>query len=68
MYLIKDNKCYFSDNIVCETPDCENCDTYINRKLKKVFKHYDGVQLNLFDFIDEKRKEYVRQHNRKRNH
>lgn len=59
MYLIADDKCIYNDNIICETPDCEKCDKYVNRQIRKVFKHFEGEQLNIFDLINEKRKEYA---------
>lgn len=66
MYLIPDDKCIYNDFIVCKKTDCENCDKYVNRQMRKVFKKFDGEQLNLFDLINEKRTEYAKKSNRKR--
>lgn len=66
MYLIEDDKCIYDDNIVCIKPDCEKCDNYVNKKLKKIFKHSETKQLNIFDLINKERSEYAKR-NRKNN-
>lgn len=59
LFLIPDDKCIYSDEIICKKPNCEKCDRYVNRQMRKVFKSYEGEQLNIFDLINEKRKEYA---------
>lgn len=66
MYLIEDDKCIYNDNIICTNPNCEKCDNYVNKKLKKIFKHYEGEQLNIFNIINKERGEYAKR-NRKNN-
>lgn len=65
MYLIKDDKCIYNDHIICTQTNCEKCDSYVNRQIKKIFKSFNGEQLNIFDLINEKRAEYAEK-NRKR--
>lgn len=60
MYLLEDDKCIYNDNIVCKEPNCEKCDSYVNKKLKKLFRHYEGEQLNIFDVINKQREQYAK--------
>lgn len=64
MYLILDDKCIYSDDIICKNPDCQKCDIYVNRQLKKEILKYEGYQLNIFDLINEERTNYAKRHNK----
>lgn len=66
MYLIEDDKCIYNDNIICEKPNCEKCQEFVDKYFKKEVKKLNKLsieeqyQTSLFDIIDNGRKEYAK--------
>lgn len=60
MYLIEDDKCIYNDNIICLNGDCNKCELNFKRKLKKIIKHTEAIQIRIEDILNEARKETQR--------